>query len=966
MVLRLNLSCGYVTMISAYAPAMSYTQEAKECFYEDLEQVIHHTPHTDKLILLGDFNARVGKCSESWEKVIGPHGIGKVNTNGTLLLSLCARHELVITNTLFQQRNSVKTTWMHPRSGHWHQIDFVITRQRHSHDVHLTRALRGTTCHSDHRLLLSKIAFSFRMPQQHRRQKNRKKFNVHKLKLDSVRSELSTVMDQKLRSLEPQTETEKRWECLRDIFQSAAEEVLGLTKRSHQDWFDENDTMTEALLQKLHSTHLDYINDKASPSKRNTYLQTKRAAQTSLRRMKDAWWMERGKELQGAADRHDTKALYEGLRRIYGPKSRGISPLLSADGRTVLRDQQSIMARWVEHFDSVLNRVSTISDEAIDRIPQRPTIVELDESPSFDEVKAAVKQLSSGKSAGSDGIPPEIFKHCGATATSHLHGLFVSIWQHGQVPQEFKDALIVHLYKNKGDRKNCDNHRGISLLSIAGKILAKVVINRLTRNITEHITPESQCGFRPSRGTADMLFTARQVQEKCREQNKDLFMVFIDLTKAFDSVGRDGLWKLLKKAGCPPKLIGIIRSFHEGMFGRVMHDGAMSEPFAISNGTKQGCVMAPVLFSLVFSAMLQDAFEQNEKGISINFRYDGGIFNLRRLQAKTKTSSMLLRDLLYADDCALIAHTQSDAQDMVDDFARACSSYGLTISIRKSEVLHQPRPGTPPSDPVITIAGEPLKAVQKFCYLGGVLSQNARIDDITARIGKASAAFGRLQHRLWDERGVRLSTKIALYKAAVLSTLLYGGETWVTYRAHIRKLELFHMRCLRKICGIKWQDRVPNTDILARCNITSVEAVLGRSRLRWCGHLARMPDSRIPKAIFFGELCQGKRTTGGQHKRYKDVFKATLKSHNIDHTHWERLSEDRDEWRLLCHSGSEHFETNRTAMLVEKRRRRHMRHDEPDHNNNVFICHVCNRSCASRIGLFSHARTHSSTIQSPH
>jgi hypothetical protein len=97
------------------------------------------------------------------------------------------------------------------------------------------------------------------------------------------------------------------------------------------------------------------------------------------------------------------------------------------------------------------------------------------------------------------------YKHGGTLTTSHLHGLFVSIWQQGEVPQELKDALIVHLFKNKGDRRNCDNHRGISLLLIAGKILANVVINRLTHCIIENITPESQCGFRPSRGTADML-----------------------------------------------------------------------------------------------------------------------------------------------------------------------------------------------------------------------------------------------------------------------------------------------------------------------------------------------------------------------------------------------------------------------------------------------------------------------------
>ena len=97
--------------------------------------------------------------------------------------------------------------------------------------------------------------------------------------------------------------------------------------------------------------------------------------------------------------------------------------------------------------------------------------------------------------------------------------------------------LIIHLYKRKGNPQVCDNHRGISLLSIAGKILAKFLLNRLNAHLDQAgLIPESQCGFRKDRGTIDMIFTARQLQEKCQEQNVDLYMTFVDLTKAFDTV----------------------------------------------------------------------------------------------------------------------------------------------------------------------------------------------------------------------------------------------------------------------------------------------------------------------------------------------------------------------------------------------------------------------------------------------
>ena len=124
------------------------------------------------------------------------------------------------------------------------------------------------------------------------------------------------------------------------------------------------------------------------------------------------------------------------------------------------------------------------------------------------------------------------------------------MWQQEAIPQELKDASIVHLYKRKGNRWSCDNHRGISLLVIAGKILARVLLNRLTHHMEDGRLPESQCGFRQGRGTVDMIFAARQLQEKFQEQHRDHYTTFVDLTKAFDTVSREGLWKIMGKFGC--------------------------------------------------------------------------------------------------------------------------------------------------------------------------------------------------------------------------------------------------------------------------------------------------------------------------------------------------------------------------------------------------------------------------------
>ena len=121
-------------------------------------------------------------------------------------------------------------------------------------------------------------------------------------------------------------------------------------------------------------------------------------------------------------------------------------------------------------------------------------------------------------------------------------------------------------------------------------MFARVVLSRL-QILADRIYPESQCGFRSGRSTVDMIFSIKQLQEKCREQQQPLYLAFIDLTKAFDMVGRTGLFKLLEKIRCPPKFLSNIASFHVNMHGTVSFDGEISEPFKIDSGVKQGCVL---------------------------------------------------------------------------------------------------------------------------------------------------------------------------------------------------------------------------------------------------------------------------------------------------------------------------------------------------------------------------------------
>nr|VZI18234.1 unnamed protein product [Spirometra erinaceieuropaei] len=228
-------------------------------------------------------------------------------------------------------------------------------------------------------------------------------------------------------------------------------------------------------------------------------------------------------------------------KAVYSSPTKGTAPLLSADGSTLLTEKTQILQRWAEHFRGVLNRPSAISDAAIDRLPHVETSADLDLPPSLQEIIRTVQRLCSGKAPGSDAIPAEVYKHGGSQLMDHRTALFQEMWCQGEVPQDFKDSTIVHLHKRKGNRQLCDNHRGISLLNIAGKICARILLNRLNNHPEQGLLPESQCGFRRHRGTTDIIFAAHKLQEKCQEMRTYLSSTFVDLVKAFDTVDNEGL-----------------------------------------------------------------------------------------------------------------------------------------------------------------------------------------------------------------------------------------------------------------------------------------------------------------------------------------------------------------------------------------------------------------------------------------
>ena len=304
-----------------------------------------------------------------------------------------------------------------------------------------------------------------------------KRLDVSKLKQDSKRQAFINDIYSRLDAVElTSDDPEENRTVFRDTVHSSAIDSLGPVSHKHQNWFDWNDREIQGLLEEKHEKHKAYLSDTSSVSNKVAYSNICKTVQTRLRDMQDSWLCSRADEIKSFADRKDMKKFFDALKTVYGPHSSGTTPFLSADGTSLLTDKEAILKKWAEHFDSVLNRSSSINDVAVNRLPQVECNLLLDRFPTVSETVKAIKLLSSGKAPGSDEIPAEIYKAGGTPVAKKMTELFHFIWRKEAIPQKFKDTSIIHLVKQKGNPQLCDNHRGISLLSIAGKFLARVLL----------------------------------------------------------------------------------------------------------------------------------------------------------------------------------------------------------------------------------------------------------------------------------------------------------------------------------------------------------------------------------------------------------------------------------------------------------------------------------------------------------
>ena len=576
------------------------------------------------------------------------------------------------------------------------------------------------------------------------------------------------------------------------------------------------------------------------------------------------------KEAEEAAGKGNLKDLHMLTRKLSGKFQQTDTPIKDRNGNPLTTTEEQLK-RWAEHFEQLLNRAAPTTPP---NIP--PAEMELPincEEPSMTEIRKAIKTLKNGKAAGPDEIPAEAIKADMDTAVSILHSLFSKIWKEEQIPAEWKEGIIIKLPK-KGDLGDCNNYRGIMLLSVPGKVLNRIILERM-KDTVDTLLRDQQAGFRRNRSCADQIATLRIIVEQSSEWNSPTYINFIDYEKAFGSVDRETLWKLLAHYGVPSKIIRLIHGTYSGMNCKVAHAGQLSGSFTVETGVRQGCLLSPFLFLLVIDWIMKTTTEGRKNGIQWTFLDQ-------------------LDDLDFADDLALLSHSSNQMQDKTTLLATTSAGVGLKVNKRKTELM---KINTTSNAPV-TVDNHQIREVESFVYLGSVVDRQGGTDrDVIARIGKARGAFVMLKN-IWASKEIRTSTRIRIFNSNVKSVLLYGSETWRKTEVIQRKIHTFINNCLRRIYNIRWPEKIRNEDLWQRAGQDSVYEQIMRWKWGWIGHTLRKPSSSITRQALTWNP-QGKRKRGRPKNSWRRDTLAELQRVGMTWKEAERAAQSRVRWRSV-------------------------------------------------------------------
>lgn len=518
-------------------------------------------------------------------------------------------------------------------------------------------------------------------------------------------------------------------------------------------------------------------------------------------------------------------------------------------------------AEWFAYFETLLNQEVNINREFAEFVQDFTTqhdaecnvctgqhqgdieTQELNAPITREEIVNCIKSMSNGKSGGIDGVIIEMLKSSLDLIEPYLRHMYNAVLESGKYPEQWTKAILVPLHK-KGSTSDLDNYRGIALLSVLGKVFSKVVNNRLVNWAEDTgIQKEEQAGFRKRYSTVDNIFVLQSlIQKYCSKKAGRFYVLYVDFSKAFDTIPHALLFYQLMSKGVHGKILKVLRSMYGSLQSSVRTPNGLTDFFKCERGTRQGCMLSPFLFSL-YVGELVNMFEENQcEGVYIN------------------ESTPNISCLLFADDLVTCADTVGRLQHMIDVVVLFCKKWGLEVNLDKTKVMVFRNGGPLRENEKWWFCGKPLKVVNGYKYLGTVFTPKL----VWTQCQKTLASQARkglylLRKYNYACNTLPIDVQFELFDSMISPILLYSAEIWGFDVAD--NIEKVHIGFCKYVLGVP--SHTCTVAVLAETGRHPMYIHYYKRCIKYWLKLLNMPESRYPKACYtmLYSLDQQGRTT---------------------------------------------------------------------------------------------------------
>ena len=463
------------------------------------------------------------------------------------------------------------------------------------------------------------------------------------------------------------------------------------------------------------------------------------------------------------------------------------------------------------------------------------TVAGQDDAFAESEVEHALSKMKCGKAVDKEGFVVELFKAGGSAVIKALTLLFNTVLESKDVPATWRQGYVVSIFK-AGDRCDAANYRGITVLSVVGKIFANVVRVRLAKVVS---LSETQAAFRPGRSCADHVYTVSQLLQALKRAGLDTYAFFLDIQKAYDTVWRYGLYYKLYLKGVRGKLWHIIIDMLSKSAAQVRLDGALSDSFSISQGVPQGCPLSCLLFN-IFIDDLADDVARKCKGLG---------FPLDRANPDDNDAILELLSLSFADDFLGLSGTPESLQAIIDVAYEHSRKWRYLVNVRKSAALKFiGATGLPEGEPVVFRLGDAvLPRVQQYKYLGVLFHEDTSWRHHVALVKRNGQKAVFAWMKALANRSLSFACKARILHTFVLPSFTYGAEVWDGSKAERRSLDCVLRMALRVMLGLN--QSAPTELLHWETGVPLASSRLDAAKLRWDERLKAMNPIRLPALL---------------------------------------------------------------------------------------------------------------------